>query len=39
MIRAAVTRAMREMGRQFVLGQTIEAAMHRARETPTATYS
>ncbi|WP_112874438.1 bifunctional proline dehydrogenase/L-glutamate gamma-semialdehyde dehydrogenase PutA [Paracoccus endophyticus] len=38
-IRAAVTRAMREMGRQFVLGQTIEAAMHRARETPTATYS
>ena len=29
-IRAAVTRAMREMGRQFVLGQTIEEAAKRA---------
>ena len=30
-IRAAVARAMREMGRQFVLGETIEGAMARAR--------
>ncbi|MCC5988508.1 MAG: bifunctional proline dehydrogenase/L-glutamate gamma-semialdehyde dehydrogenase PutA [Pararhodobacter sp.] len=30
-IRTAVGRAMREMGRQFVLGETIEAAMKRAR--------
>ncbi len=30
-IRAAVGRAMREMGRQFVLGETIGAAMERAR--------
>ncbi|RME18654.1 MAG: bifunctional proline dehydrogenase/L-glutamate gamma-semialdehyde dehydrogenase PutA, partial [Alphaproteobacteria bacterium] len=30
-IRAAVSAAMREMGRQFVLGQDIEAAMQRAR--------
>ncbi|MEL6747392.1 MAG: proline dehydrogenase family protein, partial [Pseudomonadota bacterium] len=29
-IRAAVSRAMQEMGEQFVLGQTIEAAMKRA---------
>nr|WP_132462060.1 bifunctional proline dehydrogenase/L-glutamate gamma-semialdehyde dehydrogenase PutA [Rhodovulum marinum] len=29
-IRSAVGRAMREMGRQFVLGETIEAAMDRA---------
>ncbi|MBN2906896.1 MAG: bifunctional proline dehydrogenase/L-glutamate gamma-semialdehyde dehydrogenase PutA [Rhodobacteraceae bacterium] len=29
-IRTAVARAMREMGRQFVLGETIEAAMERA---------
>ncbi len=29
-IRAAVGRAMKEMGRQFVLGETIEAAMRRA---------
>ncbi|MWD27555.1 bifunctional proline dehydrogenase/L-glutamate gamma-semialdehyde dehydrogenase PutA [Aquicoccus sp. SCR17] len=29
-IRTAVGRAMREMGRQFVLGETIEAAMKRA---------
>ena len=29
-IRAAVSRAMKEMGRQFVLGQTIEAALERA---------
>lgn len=30
MIRSAVSRAMREMGRQFVLGETIESAMKRA---------
>ncbi len=29
-IRQAVSRAMKEMGRQFVLGETIEAAMERA---------
>lgn len=29
-IRAAVSRAMKEMGRQFVLGETIDAAMDRA---------
>ncbi|MCC6001044.1 MAG: bifunctional proline dehydrogenase/L-glutamate gamma-semialdehyde dehydrogenase PutA [Pararhodobacter sp.] len=29
-IRSAVARAMREMGRQFVLGETIESAMRRA---------
>ncbi len=31
-IRTAVSRAMKEMGRQFVLGETIELAMKRARE-------
>ncbi len=31
-IRRAVGQAMKEMGRQFVLGETIEAAMKRARE-------
>ncbi|QCO57803.1 bifunctional proline dehydrogenase/L-glutamate gamma-semialdehyde dehydrogenase PutA (plasmid) [Pseudorhodobacter turbinis] len=31
-IRTAVSRAMREMGKQFVLGETIEAAMKRAQE-------
>ena len=30
-IRTAVSRAMKEMGRQFVLGEDITAAMHRAR--------
>jgi len=30
-IRQAVARVMKEMGRQFVLGETIEAAMQRAR--------
>jgi len=40
-IRAAVTRAMKEMGRQFVLGETIEKALDRAktRETQGYTYS
>ena len=32
-IRTAIARAMREMGRQFVLGQTIDDAMTRAAET------
>jgi len=31
-IRAAVARAMKEMGRQFVLGETITAAMKRAED-------
>ncbi len=31
-IRTAVARAMKEMGRQFVLGETIQSAMQRARE-------
>ena len=31
-IRAAVTRAIKEMGRQFVLGEDIEAAMSRGKE-------
>ena len=30
-IRRAVAQAMREMGRQFVLGETIESAMERAK--------
>ncbi|CAM3330621.1 bifunctional proline dehydrogenase/L-glutamate gamma-semialdehyde dehydrogenase PutA [Paracoccus nototheniae] len=40
-IRSAVTRAMREMGRQFVLGQTIDAALTRAKgaEAKGYTYS
>lgn len=40
-IRTAVTRAMREMGRQFVLGQTIDAALERAKgqEAKGYTYS
>ncbi|SMO92003.1 bifunctional proline dehydrogenase/L-glutamate gamma-semialdehyde dehydrogenase PutA [Paracoccus laeviglucosivorans] len=40
-IRAAVTRAMKEMGRQFVLGETIEKALIRAktRESQGFTYS
>jgi RHH-type proline utilization regulon transcriptional repressor/proline dehydrogenase/delta 1-pyrroline-5-carboxylate dehydrogenase len=40
-IRAAVSRAMKEMGRQFVLGETIETAMDRAarREAEGFTYS
>ncbi|MDJ0826515.1 MAG: bifunctional proline dehydrogenase/L-glutamate gamma-semialdehyde dehydrogenase PutA [Rhodobacter sp.] len=40
-IRAAVARAMREMGRQFVLGETIAAAMDRAKtlEAQGYTYS
>ena len=40
-IRTAVGRAMREMGRQFVLGQIIDAALDRAmtREAQGFTYS
>ena len=38
-IRQAVGRAMREMGRQFVLGETIEAAMARARRQEARGYT
>ena len=38
-IRIAAQRAMREMGRQFVLGETIESAMARARELESRGYS
>ncbi|MCG6902755.1 MAG: proline dehydrogenase family protein, partial [Rhodobacter sp.] len=38
-IRTAVARAMREMGRQFVLGETIENAMKRAREMESKGYT
>ena len=40
-IRQAVTRAMKEMGRQFVLGETIEKAMERAesKQSQGFTYS
>ena len=38
-IRTAVTRAMKEMGRQFVLGETIEKAMKRAEELEAKGYS
>ncbi|MWP38705.1 bifunctional proline dehydrogenase/L-glutamate gamma-semialdehyde dehydrogenase PutA [Rhodobacter sphaeroides] len=38
-IRKAVARAMKEMGRQFVLGETIEGAMERAAELEAKGYS
>ncbi len=38
-IRAAVARAMKEMGRQFVLGETIAAAMKRASLSEAKGYS
>jgi len=38
-IRTAVSRAMKEMGRQFVLGETISAAMKRARTAEAEGYS
>ena len=38
-IRTAVARAMKEMGRQFVLGETIEGAMERAGELEAQGYS
>ncbi|PTW51947.1 bifunctional proline dehydrogenase/L-glutamate gamma-semialdehyde dehydrogenase PutA [Rhodovulum kholense] len=38
-IRAAAARAMREMGRQFVLGETIDAALARAAEMEAKGYT
>jgi len=38
-IRGAVTRAMKEMGRNFVLGETIDLAMKRARELEAQGYT
>ncbi len=38
-IRGAVTRAMKEMGRNFVLGETIEKAMKRASDLEARGYS
>ena len=38
-IRTAVSRAMKEMGRQFVLGETIEKAMARATELEAKGYT
>ncbi len=38
-IRGAVARAMKEMGRQFVLGETIGAAMKRARDLEAKGYT
>jgi len=38
-IRTAVGRAMKEMGRQFVLGETIDTAMTRARQLESRGYS
>ncbi|MGV8987977.1 MAG: bifunctional proline dehydrogenase/L-glutamate gamma-semialdehyde dehydrogenase PutA [Cypionkella sp.] len=38
-IRIAVTRAMKEMGRAFVLGETIEGAMDRAKELEAKGYT
>ncbi|MDZ4094337.1 MAG: bifunctional proline dehydrogenase/L-glutamate gamma-semialdehyde dehydrogenase PutA, partial [Paracoccaceae bacterium] len=38
-IRTAVSRAMKEMGRQFVLGETITAAMKRATELEAKGYT
>ena len=38
-IRNAVTRAMKEMGRNFVLGETIDLAMKRAREMESRGYT
>ncbi len=38
-IRSAVSRAMKEMGRQFVLGETIDTAMSRARELEAKGYT
>ena len=38
-IRTAVGRAMKEMGRQFVLGETIDAALTRARSLEARGYS
>ncbi|MFZ1513387.1 MAG: proline dehydrogenase family protein, partial [Tabrizicola sp.] len=38
-IRTAVSRAMKEMGRNFVLGETIDKAMHRAEELEAKGYT
>jgi RHH-type proline utilization regulon transcriptional repressor/proline dehydrogenase/delta 1-pyrroline-5-carboxylate dehydrogenase len=38
-IRSAVNRAMKEMGRQFVLGETIQAAMQRAHKQEVKGYT
>jgi RHH-type proline utilization regulon transcriptional repressor/proline dehydrogenase/delta 1-pyrroline-5-carboxylate dehydrogenase len=38
-IRTAVSRAMKEMGRQFVLGETIDTAMKRARDLEAKGYT
>jgi RHH-type transcriptional regulator, proline utilization regulon repressor / proline dehydrogenase / delta 1-pyrroline-5-carboxylate dehydrogenase len=38
-IRTAVTRAMKEMGRNFVLGETIDTAMKRARDLESHGYT
>jgi len=38
-IRTAVARAMKEMGRQFVLGETIDSAMRRATELEAKGYT
>ncbi len=38
-IRTAVSRAMKEMGRNFVLGETIEKAMHRAEDLEAKGYT
>ena len=38
-IRTAVSRAMKEMGRNFVLGETIDLAMKRARELEAKAYT
>ena len=38
-IRGAVARAMKEMGRQFVLGESIDSAMKRARELEQGGYT
>ena len=38
-IRAAVSRAMKEMGRQFVLGETIDAALQRSVEMQAKGYT
>jgi len=38
-IRTAVNQAIRELGNQFVLGETINSAMNKARDNPRYTYS
>ena len=38
-VRTALRQAMRLLGEQFVMGETVEAALHRARHTPQFRYS